>query len=239
MRAAPSIPLSSPLSCPCRSSSWSSACCGARRFRSPSWPWRIVRRCCCLRRAFSPPASSSLGITGVHGTSLRLAWRDLAVFRRARCREPGDLPGRRLHRHAERLVRLVRAHRQRQPGAHRRHGGGLSRRADDMAKGVGLIMGLAGVAFIVETASPSAPSRWPASVSSSRRWSRWSPARSCSSGLRRAAACGSATACRTWLPVWRLPRSPSRSRGSATSCRAGACFRRSPFWCCWSRPSPF
>ena len=197
MRAAPSIPLSSPLSCPCRSSSWSSACCGARRFRSPSWPWRIVRRCCCLRRAFSPPASSSLELQastarrcGLPGAILRSS-AALGVVNQAIYLGVGYIGMQSVSSGLSALIISANP----------------------------VLTAVMAAAFLDErmtwrkasasswvspvlpsswkTASPSAPSRWPASVSSSRRWSRWSPARSCSSGLRRAATCGSATACRT------------------------------------------
>ncbi len=80
MRAAPSIPLSSPLSLPmplvvmvfCLL--WSSAFSVAKLAMADCPPLLL------LAARFLTAGVIILGAAGVHGTSLRLAWRDLAVF---------------------------------------------------------------------------------------------------------------------------------------------------------------
>ena len=79
----------------------------------------------------------------------------------------------------------------------------------------GLLLGIAGVAFIVWHRISVGTDDCTASCSRWRRWPRSSPARSCSSCWRRRAACGSATVCRTSPAGWRCCR--SRSRFSSVS----------------------
>ena len=105
-------------------------------------------------------------------------------------------------------------------------------------KVIGLLLGIAGVSFIVWHRMSVGTDPGTASCSRWRRWPRSSPAPSCSRCWRRRAACGSATACRILPQASCCCRLRSRWLTSATSCRARACSPRSRSSCSAARSWP-
>src|SRR4051794_12750301 len=107
-----------------------------------------------------------------------------------------------------------------------------------LRKVLGLLLGLAGVAFIVWHRIPSAPIACTASCSRSHPWRRLCSLPSCSSCSRPRAASGSAMEFKISPAASCCCRLRSWSRTSRTSCRVGGYWAPSPSWCLVDRFLP-